>query len=85
MYWDIYEARIKGFGYAAEPEKYVEWVDANHVLLKGHHAEHTLTRVDGVWLCNCDFFNRRVCCGLAPYCCHTIAVERASTTRVQAN
>lgn len=45
-------------------------VDSLKVTFNGDNNPHTITLADGIWQCNCDFFQTR------GRCSHTMALER---------
>ncbi len=45
-------------------------VDALKVTFNGDNNPHTITLNDGIWQCDCDFFQTR------GRCSHTMALER---------
>jgi len=53
--------------YAQEPQRF-RFVRLE-VLIQGNNATHRVTYDQGIWQCDCDFFQKR------GQCSHTMAVE----------
>ncbi len=54
--------------YAEQPDRI--HFDAFSVVIDGDHRSHHVTFDQGVWNCECEFFQSR------GYCSHTMAMER---------
>lgn len=83
MLSDLIEARIKGWNYATEPDKYFEPIDAWHVRFKSSNHVYTLAYCceegseSGVWRCDCLLYTTLATIAAPAFCSHTIAVEKA--------
>jgi hypothetical protein len=54
--------------YASQPDRFR--IQSLTVTFEGDNNPHTISLIDGVWKCDCDFFQTR---GL---CSHTMALEK---------
>jgi len=59
--------------YALESDRFT--VVDDHVLVKGEHRSHTLTKRNGAWECSCSYYRRN------GWCAHTLAFEWYSGVR----
>jgi hypothetical protein len=76
MWWEQICERIKGWGYAAQPERLAIRDDGTFVF-HGNHRSHILTlSVDG-WICDCETFRRLS--PLGGWCRHNLAAVRILT------
>lgn len=77
MYYTYrYDVYVKAHEYKATAQERIHWVSPEHILFTGNHHEHHLHQCDGQWVCDCSTYRKLELSGLAPFCQHSIAVEK---------
>jgi len=74
--FDQLEERIKGFAYAAQPER-LTILDNGYLVFSGHHRDHLLALTADGWTCDCETFWRFL--PLGGWCRHILATQHILT------
>lgn len=80
MWSDLIDERVKGFRYADEPHRF-RMLSTENFLFEGHHSQHHLLLEEGVWVCDCNAYQRTGILRGGNWCRHTIALERILANR----
>ena len=76
MLWDQVEERIKGFIYAAQPDR-LTIENGGNLIFQGNHRPHLIMPTANGWICDCETFWRFL--PLGGWCRHMWAAERILT------
>jgi len=81
MLSDLKDAYIKANVIAADPERYIEQLDAKSIRIKGNQSNHMVVYEcdDFHFDCRCDchiFTQLSKIRGYTPFCEHTLAVQK---------
>lgn len=69
--------KIEKAKYYAEERDHRIQFDSLRASINGDNGDHKVAYEDGVWHCDCDFFNTRNVCS------HTMALERVLRNMVE--